>query len=122
FPAVWLGRIERPSARHLHSRRAYGRDFFIFRAWCEERQLEVLPASPATVAAFLAREASRNVKASTICRRTAAIRYAHKLARLDTPTDDEMVKATEKAPATAERLLAMSAWPCTPQVRAACPP
>ena len=94
----------------------------LFRTWCEERQLGALPASPATVAAFLAHEASRNVKASTIGRRTAAIRYAHKLAGLATPTDDELVKATvrgirrtlgtaktKKAPATAERLLAMAA-------------
>jgi len=82
----------------------------------------MLPASPATVAAFLAHEASRNVKASTIGRRTAAIRYAHKLAGFTAPTDDEMVKATvrgirrslgtaktKKTPATAERLLAMAA-------------
>jgi site-specific recombinase XerD len=104
------------------TRRAYGTDFSIFRAWCEERQLDAVPASPATVAAFLAHEASRNVKASTIGRRVAAIRYAHKLAGLETPTDDERVKATvrgirrtlgtaksKKAPATAERLLAMAA-------------
>jgi site-specific recombinase XerD len=71
---------------------------------------------------FLAHEASRNVKASTIGRRTAAIRYAHKLAGLSTPTDEELVKATargirhtlgtakaKKTPATAERLLAMAA-------------
>src|SRR5258707_2527002 len=62
------------------TRRAYGTDFAIFRAWCAERQLGTLPASPATVAAFLSHEASRNVKASTIGRRTAAIRYAHKFA------------------------------------------
>jgi site-specific recombinase XerD len=104
------------------TRRAYGADFSIFRAWCEERQLDAIPASPATVAAFMAHEASRNVKASTIGRRVAAIRYAHKLAGLDTPTDDERVKATvrgirrtlgtaksKKTPATAERLLAMAA-------------
>jgi site-specific recombinase XerD len=104
------------------TRRAYGTDFSIFRAWCEERQLGAIPASPATVAAFLAHEASRNVKASTIGRRVAAIRYAHKLAGLDIPTDDERVRATvrgvrrtlgtaksKKAPATAERLLAMAA-------------
>ena len=54
----------------------------------------------------------------------AAIRYAHKLAGLDTPTDDERVKPTvrgirrtlgtarfKKGPATAERLLAMAANP-----------
>ena len=53
---------------------------------------------------------------------TAAIRYAHKFAGLASPTDDELVKATvrgirrtlgtakiKKAPATAERLLAMAA-------------
>src|SRR5260370_27341480 len=76
------------------TRRAYGTDFAIFRAWCAERQLGTLPASPATVAAFLSHEASRNVKASTIGRRTAAIRYAHKFAGLASPTDDELVKAT----------------------------
>jgi site-specific recombinase XerD len=104
------------------TRRAYGTDFLIFRAWCEERRLDSVPALPATVAAFLAHEASRNVKASTIGRRVAAIRYAHKLAGLETPTDDERVKATvrgirrtlgtarsKKTPATAERLLAMAA-------------
>ena len=107
------------------TRKAYGADFLIFRAWCEERQLDAIPASPATVAAFLAHEASRNVKASTIGRRVAAVRYAHRLAGLDTPTDDERVKATvrgirrtlgtaksKKAPATAERLLAMAANTC----------
>src|SRR5947209_3468097 len=67
------------------TRRAYGTDFVLFRAWCEERKLNALPASPATVAAFLAHEASRNVKASTIGRRTAAIRYAHKFAGVATP-------------------------------------
>src|SRR5256885_369014 len=68
------------------TRRAYGTDFAIFRAWCTERRLDAFPASPATVAA--------KVKASTIGRRTAAIRYAHKFAGLATPTDDELVKAT----------------------------
>ena len=104
------------------TRRAYGTDFAIFRAWCAKRGLGALPASPATIAAFLAHEASRNVKASTIGRRTAAIRYAHKFAGLASPTDDELVKATvrgirrtlgtakiKKVPATAERLLAMAA-------------
>jgi site-specific recombinase XerD len=104
------------------TRRAYRSDFLIFQAWCEERQLNTLPASPAIIAAFLAHEASQNVKASTIGRRVAAIRFAHELAGLDTPTDDERVQATvrgirrilgtaksKKAPLTAERLVAMAA-------------
>jgi hypothetical protein len=39
------------------TRRAYRTDFAIFRAWCAERQIESLPATPATVAVFLAWEA-----------------------------------------------------------------
>jgi site-specific recombinase XerD len=112
-------------ARHEKSaatRRAYGSDFASFRAWCEAKDLIALPAWPETVAAFLASEAKRGVKASTIGRRVAAIRYAHKLAGHDEPpTNSEIVKATvrcirrtlgaaqvRKAPATADRIVAMA--------------
>jgi hypothetical protein len=74
------------------------------------------------VAGFLACEVERGIRPSTIGRRVAAIRYAHKLAGYALPTDDERVKATvrgirravdtaprKKAPATAERIIAM-AW------------
>jgi site-specific recombinase XerD len=73
------------------------------------------------VAAFLACEVERGIRPSTIGRRVAAIRYAHKLAGHPVPTDDERVKATvrgirrtlgiaarNKAPATAERVIAMA--------------
>jgi hypothetical protein len=43
------------------------------------------------VAAFLAAETGNGTKPSTLGRRVAAIRYAHKLAHLDTPTDSEAV-------------------------------
>lgn len=102
------------------TRRAYKTDFAIFRTWCESRHLEALPASPATVCAYLASEAKRS-KTSTIGRRVAAIRYAHKLANFSVPTDDELVKATmrgirrtigaaavKKAPATGDLLMAMA--------------
>jgi site-specific recombinase XerC len=103
------------------TRRAYRTDFEIFRAWCSERRIGALPASPEGVAAFLAHEAKRGVLPSTIGRRVAAIRYAHKLAGLPLPTDDERVRATvrgirrslgaapsKKAPATAERVVGMA--------------
>src|SRR5262249_51839918 len=64
----------------------------------------------------------RGVKASTIGRRLAAIRYAHKLAGAPAPTDVEAARAvmrgirrtigtakTPKAPATNDRLIAMVA-------------
>jgi site-specific recombinase XerD len=77
------------------TRRAYRTDFDLFRAWCEPRGVSPLPASPESVAAFPAAEASRGIKPSSIGRRVAAIRYAHRLAGCDTlPTDSEAVRAT----------------------------
>lgn len=74
------------------------------------------------MAAFLAAEADRGTKSSTIGRRLAAIRYAHKLAGHEPPTNSETVKATlrgirrtmgnapaRKAPATADKIIAMVA-------------
>jgi integrase len=67
------------------------------------------------VAAYLAKEAEAGLKPSTISRRSAAIRYAHKLSDHEPPTNSEAVKATlrgirraigvapaRKAPAVAE--------------------
>jgi hypothetical protein len=81
--AASYARAEKATA----ARRAYNSDFVAFRAWCEAKDLIPLPAWPETVAAFLASEAKRGVKASTIGRRVAAIRYAHKLAGHEPPTN-----------------------------------
>ena len=102
------------------TRKAYGTDFCLFSVWCDAKGASALPASAETVAAYLAAEADRGTKASTLGRRVAAIRYVHKLADLQTPTDAEAVKATlrgvrrtlgaakvKKAPAIAERIKAM---------------
>ena len=104
-----------------NTRKAYRSDFALFEAWCARHRVTALPARPETLAAFIATEALRS-KASTIQRRMAAIRHAHKLLGLPSPTDDERVKATargirrtigaataQKAPATRDRLLAMVA-------------
>jgi site-specific recombinase XerD len=103
------------------TRKAYQSDFSIFRHWCLPRGVSALPASPETVAAFLAYEAQSGVRPSTITRRCAAIRYAHKLACLESPTGTEVVKATlrgihrslgaapaRKAPVLAETARAMA--------------
>jgi site-specific recombinase XerD len=103
------------------TQRAYRSDFDQFTTWCIERSLPFLPAAPDTVAAFLGAEAARGIKPSSIGRRVAAIRYAHKLAGYtEAPTDSEAVKATmqgirrtigaapaRKTPATAEKVVAM---------------
>src|SRR5689334_21217341 len=75
------------------TRRAYKSDFALFKTWCEAKCVPALPAAPAAVAAFLAAEANRGAKVATISRRLAAIRYAHKLAGHEPPTNSEAVKA-----------------------------
>ncbi len=102
------------------TRRAYRSDFSAFRRWCETRKLSALPASPTSLATFLASEAKRGVMASTIERRIAGIRYAHLLAGHEPPGQLEIVKATmrgirrtlgtapnRKEPITAEYMHAM---------------
>src|SRR5215210_5406333 len=102
--------------------RAYRTDAAAFDAWCQQHELQALPADPATIAGFLVDEAERGIAASTIGRRVAAIRYAHKLAEHPDPTGHpdvaETLKgirrrlgtATEgKAPATAEVVTQMLA-------------
>ena len=88
--AAGYARAEKAEA----TRRAYRSDFGLFRAWCETKHVAALPASPEAVAAFLAAEANRGAKVATISRRLAAIRYAHKLAGHEPPTNVEAVKAT----------------------------
>jgi site-specific recombinase XerD len=104
------------------TRKAYGTDFRLFQAYCDGKGVSALPASPETVAAYLAIEA-QTAKPSTIGRRVAAIRYAHKVAGIaPLPTDAEGVKATvrgirrtlgtaknKKAPALAAKVKSMVA-------------
>ena len=104
------------------TRRAYTGDWTVFQRFCDEFQLPSLPAAPSTVALFLAREARAGRKVSTLDRRAASIRLAHRTEGLDPPTDDELVKAVlrgirrkhrsqpgKKAPVLADQLLAMVA-------------
>jgi site-specific recombinase XerD len=97
------------------TRAAYKSDFAAFQTWCNARGITSLPATPKAVAAFLAAEAKAGRKPSTIGRRCSAIRYAHRLAEIESPTNAEAVKATlrgirrtlgaapeRKAPAVAE--------------------
>jgi site-specific recombinase XerD len=115
--AVDLAKAEKAAS----TRKAYGTDFRLFKVWCDARGVPALPAAPETVAAYLAAQAATS-KASTLGRRIAAIRYAHKLAGLPLPTDAEGVKATmrgirrthgsarvRKAPAVAGKMLGMVA-------------
>jgi site-specific recombinase XerD len=103
------------------TRAAYRSDFQAFRVFCLSRGVDALPARPETVAAYLAHEAEKGSAASTITRRCAAIRYAHRLADMEPPTNSEHVRATlrgirravgaapaRKSPVLAEQARAMA--------------
>jgi site-specific recombinase XerD len=102
------------------TRACYARDWAQFTTWCREMDAEPLPATPETVAAYLAHLAKARLKAASIARKTAAIRYAHRLANYESPTTAETVKAVSrgirhthgtapdrKRPVTAAVLMAM---------------
>jgi site-specific recombinase XerD len=67
--------------------RAYEADWKAFLAWCQSVEQAVLPATPTTVALFLAAQATLGFAPSTLGRRLAAIRLMHVGARLSSPHD-----------------------------------
>ncbi|NTU80672.1 MAG: tyrosine-type recombinase/integrase [Chloroflexales bacterium] len=106
--------------------RAYKADWAHFAAWCVERELMSLPATPATVALYLTDLADPSEedqvarKVSTIQRRLSGIVFYHTAANHDSPADSREVRAvmrgirrakgtapTEKQPATTEIIRAM---------------
>lgn len=102
--------------------RAYRADWNVFTAWCVAAGLDTLPASPSTVALYLAAEADAGRKVSTISRRLAAIAKAHQAVGFDSPASLKHaavaevwggvrrvkgVAQTVKAPAVVDTLRAM---------------
>jgi hypothetical protein len=75
--------------------RGYSSDWRDFCAWCEGRRLAPLPASPETVASYIAECAGR-LKVGSIQRRLNAIAEAHKATGLDSPTHAALVANTMK--------------------------
>jgi len=107
--------------RHAEStRRAYAADLLAFKGWADQHGIDALPATPESVALFLAAQASEGKRPATLQRRLAAIRHLHREAGYPSPTDAEVVTAAmagcrrtlgaaqrQVAPATAERLQSM---------------
>ena len=84
----------RRAARAENTRRAYRAAVAAFTAWCAAHRQTALPASPETVAAFLAAEAGRGLAVNTLRLRHAALRYLHLLAGYPPPTASPLVSAT----------------------------
>ncbi len=109
------------AATAANTRRAYRSDWEHFTRWCATHGVPTLPASPETVALYLAALAQVS-KVSTVQRRLTAIAKAHRAAGYETPTKSEAVHLTmrgirrthgvapnQKAPAVLADLRAMLA-------------
>ena len=99
--------LESKIARAVQSSRApatlaaYRTDWADFTIWCETHGLESLPATPATIAAYIADLAEPSddrqpLAAATIERRKAALGEAHTLAGHSNPCLDPLVKQVSK--------------------------
>ncbi len=82
------------NSRAESTRRAYRSDWNHFTAWAQLAGVTNLPATPEVVAAYLSSLADSGLKAATIARRLAAIRFAHKAAGAAVPTDAAVVSVT----------------------------
>ena len=76
--------------------RAWRFDWAAFLAFCRPRGLLPLPASPSTVATFIAYCGEAGKKPATVRRYLATIACAHRAAKILNPNDDEDVKMALK--------------------------
>src|SRR4051794_2154004 len=72
--------------------RAYRSDWQDFQSFCLAHERMALPATPETLAAYLA-EAAGRLKARTVERRLTAVSQAHQLAGVPNPADDKLVRS-----------------------------
>lgn len=79
------------------TQRAYRSRLAAFAAWCQNNQRDALPASPATVAAYLAHLESTGHKSATISQVVAAIAKAHRVAGHENPCAADEVKTARRA-------------------------
>jgi integrase len=87
----WRAALARLDGAYSESTlRGYRSDFARFAAWCDSLDRIALPASPETVAAFVAHRAPA-CSPSTLRRCLAGIRKLHRLFRLPNPAADEEV-------------------------------
>ncbi|MBV9547079.1 MAG: tyrosine-type recombinase/integrase [Chloroflexi bacterium] len=74
--------------------KAYASGWRDFLQFCEQRDLNALPATDDSVAAYLAGLADGGAKAATIARRLVVISQAHRAADLPSPTTSSLVRRT----------------------------
>jgi len=80
-------------SRAENTRKAYANDWGQFLEWCGARRVFPLPATPETVAGYIADLAGKR-KPSTIRRHLASISVAHQAKGLESPTRALLVRTT----------------------------
>ncbi len=78
------------------TRRVYGHGWRQWERWCVERETAALPASPATICAYLTERASQGALVPTLDLAIGAISYAHRSRGLDDPTLTEAVRQVRR--------------------------
>jgi len=81
------------AARAANTLRGYRSDWAEFTAWCRARDLQPLPATPATLTGYLTDLADAGAKVGTMARRLSSIRFAHAANDLPDPTAAARVRA-----------------------------
>jgi integrase len=79
-------------SRAPNTHRAYRAALAAFSGFCDSAGQTAIPASPHTVAAYLARQATEGRRCSTVSLHAAAIRYAHRVAGHPNPCDSALVR------------------------------
>jgi len=69
---------------------SYQADFEVFRNWCRAVQRQDLPATPETLALFIADQLDQGKKVATATRRARGIAHAHKSKDLPSPLNFEV--------------------------------
>ena len=84
------------AATALNTRRAYRSAWRTFAAWCESQHVQALPAEATKVAIYLAARADSGRSVSSIQTDLAAIRKAHEVAGVASPTAEPVVRQVTK--------------------------
>lgn len=78
------------------TKRAYESDWRQFFLFCQQHELEELPATPETICVYLADMADKTTAVSTIVRRMTSITAIHRAAGYDSPIKNEKVSRVLK--------------------------
>jgi site-specific recombinase XerD len=78
-------------ARSVNTLRGYQSDWSEFTSWCTTHGFDPIPAEPAAVSQYLTELARHGAKVGTMSRRLSAVRFAHTLRALPSPTDHARV-------------------------------